>query len=192
MTKRISKTFRFRNGAWSAAFAVLGLLSFSSLMHASAFGPTVTPDGSGGYVFDYSLAPDSGSTFEHNDFFVIYDVPAAAIKSLSAPSGWNTSESLSGPNPSYGAPGTDDPTIENVVFTYTGSASISNTTPVSGFDIDSPWNAQSINWFGVQYNGANGNSISLFDAPATPEPVSLGLAGLGLGALVLIRRLRRA
>jgi len=192
VTKKILKNLPLGKSLKVSALTVVGLLSLSSLGRASAFGPTVSPDGSGGYIFDYSLAPNLGSTFETGDFFVIYDVPNIPLTSLSAPADWLPSEQLLGPDPSFGFPGADSATVENIVFTYIGTASISDTTPVSGFDIDSPWNAETFNWFGVQYNGAKGNSISLIAAPATPEPVSLGLAALGLGALALMGRRRRA
>ena len=173
-------------------FAVIAVLSSVSLVRASSTGPTVTSDGHGGYTFDYSLAPDFGSQFDTGDFYVIYDVPGIPLTAVSAPTGWAASEQLLGPDPSYGTPGADDPTIQNIVFTYTGLTPITSTTPISGFDIDSSSSAEAFNWFGVQYSNPSGNSISLEEAPTTPEPISFALASLGLVGVLVVRRLRRS
>lgn len=179
--------------------ALFGLLGSVPLLHATANGPTITSDGHGGDTFDYSVAPNFGSQFDTGDFFVIYDVPGISLTALSAPTGWTPSEQLVGPNPAYGYPGADDPTIENVVFTYTGTTPITSTTPVDGFDIDASSANEAFNWFGVQYSSsfgpADGNSISLIDAPAAPtvpEPVSVGLTGLGIAGILITRRVRAA
>ncbi|HKN60375.1 MAG TPA: PEP-CTERM sorting domain-containing protein [Candidatus Acidoferrales bacterium] len=67
-------------------------------------------------------------------FFTIYDVPGLA--SASAPADWSVTVQLVGTTPSTLTP-TDNPSVENVTFSYTSSTVVNGPATFSGFEITS-------------------------------------------------------
>jgi hypothetical protein len=90
-------------------------------------------------VFNYSAAIDATDQIVTGDFFRIYDFNGYVAGSITAPAGWTASVANSNPTPppdvilSHG----DDGTIPNLIFTYTGAASIPGPTVITGFSATS-------------------------------------------------------
>lgn len=79
----------------------------------------------GGFTWNYSANVTVDETINHGDFFTIYDFGSIAPGSNMQPTGWTFSKALLGPTPGLVTP-TDNPSILNLTWTYTG------TTPISG------------------------------------------------------------
>jgi hypothetical protein len=79
----------------------------------------------GGFTWNYSSNVTVDETVNHGDFFTIYDFGPFSLGSNTQPAGWTFSSSLLGTNPSLLTP-TDNPSILNLTWTYTG------TTPITG------------------------------------------------------------
>lgn len=86
----------------------------------SSVAPTI-----GGFTWNYSSNVTVDETINHGDFFTIYDFGAFSLGSNTQPAGWTFSSSLLGTTPSRVLP-TDNPSILNLTWTYTG------TTPIIG------------------------------------------------------------
>jgi len=163
---------------------------------------------SGVYTWNYSVSVASDETLTssgavtHSNppgtFFTIYDIGGYVTGSASAPTGWSVSVQLLGMTPS-GANVTDNASLENVTWTYTGS-NVAGPTVISGFSFKSTYgsiisgqfSAQSMNNISGGVDDQEG-PVNVPDPPA-PEPASFGLMGgslIGLG-MISRRLLRRA
>ncbi|SRR5581483_3813552 len=87
--------------------------------------PGVPAPTSGGFTWNYATNVTVDQTVNPGDFFTIYDFGTIVANSNSQPAGWTFSTSLTGTNPSLVIP-TDNPSIMNLTWTYTG------TTPING------------------------------------------------------------
>jgi hypothetical protein len=153
-------------------------------------------------LFNYSIDLATGDIINSGNFFRIYDFGGYVSGSITAPTGWTASVSLSNPTPppnvllSYG----DDPTIPNLIFTYTGSTPLTGATVLTGFS------AKTSTFTGTyaikDYVGRVSTQAGIVDsvgpnavAPNTavvPEPSSLALLlGSGLSGTCLVVRRRR-
>jgi hypothetical protein len=74
----------------------------------------------GGFAWNYSANVTVDETINSGDFFTIYDFGSIVPGSNVQPTGWTFSQALLGPTPSLVAP-TDNPSILNLTWTYSGS-----------------------------------------------------------------------
>jgi hypothetical protein len=95
-------------GAFGAS-ANAGLLPLSA---------TVTPDGTD-YRYTYGVMLTSNSTLQKGDQFVIYDFNGFIANSNTQPTGFSFTTMNVGGNPGRTVPN-DNPTMPNLVWTYTG------------------------------------------------------------------------
>jgi hypothetical protein len=95
-------------GAWATS-AHAGLLPLSA---------TVVPDGDN-YRYTYGVMLTSNSTLQPGDQFVIYDFNGLVSGSNTQPAGFAFSTMNTGGNPGRTVPN-DNPTMPNLVWTYTG------------------------------------------------------------------------
>ncbi len=79
----------------------------------------------GGFRWNYSANVTVDETINHGDFFTIYDFGSIVPLSNMQPAGWTFSQALLGPTPALVLP-TDNPSILNLTWTFTG------TTPITG------------------------------------------------------------
>jgi len=152
-------------------------------------------------VWGYQIDITSDQQVTAGDFFTIYDFGPFISGSNVQPSGWTFSSSLMTPPPSGTNP-PDDPTLLNLTWTYTGSATIPTGSTVGPFSVtvagtqfqEAPQTRAS--YFAAQATraGANGtkiNNVGQIPVPtAIPEPTTLSLLALG-GAGAVARALRR-
>jgi len=193
-----------RTLATLAAIALMLALSAAPAYAALSvnLGSLSPPNPSGAeYGYSIDMAPFSDEIVA-GDFFRIYDFAGYVPGSIFAPSGWTGSVSLVDPPP----PGItllhgDDPTLENLTFTYTGSAPIvagssgleiglfqalSTIGPADGALKDFVWSITNAEAF----NGVNGTkfvSEGAVTVPA-PEPATMGVFALAIPIMLVRRR----
>jgi len=151
------------------------------------------------WTYDVTIGPDI--RVKTGDFFTIYDF--GAVLGHTQPAGWTFTSTLLGTTPVLILP-TDDPTLSNVTFTYTGlspivgSADLGNfvlTIPSNSLNAQMPYGAQATRNGGTQdgrFASDYGTLVGPADvsgAPPFPEPTSL--AACGLAGLALLRRPRQ-
>ena len=167
--------------------------------------PPYTVDNGGGLTtFDFSASIAANDVISSGDFFRIYDFGGYVPGSAVAPAGWTASVANSNPTPppnvilSYG----DDPTIPNLIFTYTGPGSLNGPLTINGFtaQTSSYTGTFVLKDFASQVHSVSGGNVAgigaIAVAPravAVPEPSTLApfaLAGAGLLGLGLRARKR--
>ncbi len=162
-----------------------------------------TPVG-GGTEFSYTVSIASGSRVNTGDYFTIYDFKGYIAGSEFAPADWTPSVQLLGITPPSQIV-IDNPSIMNITFKYTGSASlIGPIDPVGGpgaFGADSIYSGQNV---GGQYsstthkqnpghadhNTVQANQGFVVTPSNVPETSSLMLLVPGLVPLGMILRRR--
>ena len=163
---------------------VVGLLGLNA--PAANAGFTVVLDnvsGAGPYTFSYTATIATGDAIVAGDFFRIYDFYGYVPGSIAAPAGWSVSTALSNPTPppnvilSLG----DDPTIPNLIFTYSGATPILGPQTIAGFTAQSDFNflGQTKNYAGrnTQAGGSSAgqpvDSVGSVRVPGVPEPSAM-------------------
>jgi hypothetical protein len=111
--------------------SLLGLAALSATILAAnadiipTLDPAAPASAVGGFTWNYTANVTLSQMVNPGDFFTIYDFGSFTPGSNLQPAGWTFSSSLVGTNPSLVTP-TDNPSLLNLTWTYTG------TTPVTG------------------------------------------------------------
>ncbi len=187
-----------------SAIALIGLAAAVSTVRADvipSFGGT-SPGTGTNTVWNYSINITSDQQVTSGDFFTIYDFGPFIAGSNAQPAGWTFSFSLVTPPPSGTTP-PDNPTLENLTWTYNG-ATIPTGTHLSGFSVTqltsqfqgSP--ATQAAYFAAQGTRSTGgtagtkiSNIGQIPVPVpVPEPTTLSLLALA-GAGSMWRAIRR-
>jgi hypothetical protein len=129
-------------------------------------------------------------------FFTIYDIPGLAEVNITAANWSSVTQSLGVTPSTIDGSSFDDPTLENVTFSYTGPVVHANGTDLllSGFQIISTFKGLNLNGtFTSQAtkdtgdsNGSTDQVVGLLPVPAVPEPATLLLVGGGLASLAVV------
>lgn len=161
---------------------------------------TVTPD-AGQYRWTYAIVLPTDSQIRSGDYFTIYDFAGLAPRTNSQPTNWVFSEANLGPVPAGVLP-TDDPTLPNLSWTYTGPTVSSGQLGLGNFWALSAYSEATNSAFTARTHRTSDGRIdtNITDTvvpvptappPGVPEPGTLVLAALGVPFLGLARRLRR-
>jgi hypothetical protein len=94
---------------------------------------STSPTG-GNFTWNYSGNVTVDQNVQHGDFFTIYDFGNFLAGSNTQPAGWTFSSSLIGTTPSRVKP-TDNPSIFNLTWTYTGTTPIIGSSPLGIFSV---------------------------------------------------------
>jgi len=190
----------------ATALAAFALLSAPAAARAGLVPVQVSvlPEG-GMYRFTYAIVLPTDSVLRAGDYFTIYDFDGfvagsqTSSGSIYSPN-WSASASNTGPTPSGVLP-TDNATIPNLTWTYTGAEiNIDASVGLGNFWALSLYPDTTDSWFtahtgttsGLTDNNITPTVVPVPKAPGepppgVPEPATLALAGLGLPFLALAR-----
>lgn len=177
------------------------LASFACLVSAPAgavpiFLDTVVDGPPGTHVFTYRAEFAKGEGIKTGSILVIFDFAGYVPGSIFAPAGITTNVEDSSGLPSFGF--TDDPTIPNLEFSYTGPLIDLSEQTFADFGALSIYGATTTDGFSAITVKSNGSSLiatqgGVLVPTAIPEMGSWAMMLLGFGAVGgLLRTGRRA
>ncbi len=179
---------------------ILGLVAFGTSIFV-AYGdiiPTLSnvTGSAPSFSWNYSANVTVDETVNHNDFFTIYDFSSIMPTTTTQPAGWTFSSALVGPTPSLVSP-TDNPSLWNLTWTYTGSNPIAGAIALGIFSAVTNTDQLKAGQFTAEATRSNdpqGTKIDNIGQVNVPVPEStslLPLIGVCAAALVFAPRLRR-
>ena len=148
------------------------------------------------FTWNYAANVTVNQTINSGDFFTIYDFGTIAPGSNLQPTGWTFSQALVGPTAALTSP-TDNPSILNLTWTYSGASPIVGSAALGIFSVitstdqlkDGQFTAQA-----TRNSGPNaGTKVSNIGVVSVPVPESsslLPIVGVCVAA-ALSRLLRR-
>jgi hypothetical protein len=159
---------------------------------------TITPDGEK-FRWTYAIVLPTDSRLTTGNYFTIYDFAGFVPGSNFEPADWSFSSQLLGITPTGVVP-SDDPTLPNLTWTYTGptidgQVGLANFWALSDFDQPSEGHFTARTLRSADNIGDSNITDTLVPVPAVPpavpEPTTLTLLGLGLPLIGLMRYCRR-
>jgi len=164
---------------------------------------TVTPE-AGNFRWTYAIVLPTDMKLQAGDYFTIYDFGGLVPGTNVQPADWSFSSSMVGPVPTGLAP-IDNPSIDNLTWTYNGATIPSGQVGLGNFwAVSTSGSSVTVNFTGQNPQASTGQSDrnivdTLAPAPpgpvdppsGVPEPTTMALAGLGLPLLGAARLLRR-
>jgi hypothetical protein len=179
---------------------ILGLVAFGISM-VVAYGdiiPTLSSvTGSApNFTWNYTANVTADEAVNQGDFFTIYDFSSIMPTTTTQPAGWTFSTALVGPTPALVTP-TDNPSLWNLTWTYTGAATIPGAAALGTFSAVTSTNQLKAGQFAAEAtrnNDPSGTKIDNVGSVSVPVPEStslLPLIGVCAAALVVAPRLRR-
>jgi hypothetical protein len=177
----------------SSVLIVLSIFAFASFASADITPAlaSVTPSGSN-FSWNYTAAVDSNEdVISGSSYFTIYDI--AGFVSTTAPAGWSFTTQLVGVTPSSQLL-TDDPTLINVTFDYTGGGSILGPQFALGpFTIISSTNSANLggvfSYQAGKKTGGTDQGQGPLSVPSVPEGSELSM--LGISGIAMLSAMKR-
>lgn len=163
---------------------------------------SVTPE-AGNYRWTYAIVLPTDMMIRPGDYFTIYDFGGLVPGTQSQPPDWSFMQTKLGPVPPGVTP-TDDPTIDNLTWTYNGPEISSGQIGLGNFWAVSTFSDSTEAYFTARTHRTSDGKLDTNITtttvpvprgpdvpPAVPEPTTLVLVGLGLPLLGLARFARR-
>ncbi len=202
----IRRTWVARLFAVAAAAVAVGGTAIAGIIPASV---TVTPE-AGNFRWQYAIVLPTDMKLQAGDYFTIYDFGGLVSGSQfmdpagSSASDWVMEVVKAGPVPAGLSPN-DDPTIDNLVFRYTGSTPLTGQTGLGNFGAVSTVGTSTKTDFTAQNPQGTTGEIdrNIVDTiapgvpstgeptPGVPEPTTLLLAAIGVPLAGAARALRK-
>ena len=110
------------------AFAAGGLIAYGDIIPTLSSVTGSSPN----FNWNYTANVTVDETVNHGDFFTIYDFSSIMPTTTTQPAGWTFSTALVGPTPSLVNP-TDNPSMWNLTWTYTGTTAIPGAAALGTF-----------------------------------------------------------
>jgi hypothetical protein len=179
---------------------ILGLVAFGTSVFV-AYGdiiPTLSSvTGSApNFTWDYAASVTVNETVNHGDFFTIYDFSSIMPTTTTQPAGWTFSTALIGTTPGL-VNATDNASLWNLTWTYTGAAAIPGSAAIGNFTVVTSTDQMKLGQFSAEASRSNdplGTKIDNIGQVSVPVPEStalLPLIGVCAAALLFAPRLRR-
>ena len=125
------------------------------------------------FTWNYTANVTVDETINTGDFFTIYDFGAIVPGSNLQPTGWTFSQALLGPTAPLTSP-TDNPSILNLTWTYTGSAPIVGSAALGTFSVVTSTDQLKVGQFtaeATRNSGPNtGTKVSNIGSVSVPVP----------------------
>ena len=150
------------------------------------------------FTWNYSANVTVDETVNHGDFFTIYDFGSIAPGSNTQPTGWTFSQALLGPTPAL-VNATDNPSILNLTWTYTGSTPISGSAALGIFSVITSTDQLKVGQFSAEATRNSGpnagtkvDNIGTVSVPVPESSALLPIIGVCAAAVfsTLLRRQR--
>src|SRR6266513_3508947 len=179
---------------------VLGLVLFGSISFVAR--GDIIPNlssvtgSSPNFTWNYSANVTVDETVNTGDFFTIYDFGTIAPGSNTQPTGWTFSQALLGPTPAL-VNATDNPTILNLTWTYTGSTPISGSAALGIFSVITSTDQLKVGQFSAEATRNSGpnagtkvDNIGTISVPVPESSSLLPIIGVCMSAALsrLVRR----
>jgi hypothetical protein len=147
------------------------------------------------FTWNYSANVTVDQTVNPGDFFTIYDFGSIAPGSNTQPTGWTFSQALLGPTAALTSP-TDNPSIMNLTWTYTGTTPIPGSAALGMFSVITSTDQLKDGQFTAQATRSGGPSagttVSNIGTVSVPVPESSSLLPIfGVCAVAVFSRLLR-
>ncbi len=117
--------------------------------------PTFPTAAIGGFTWNYATNVTVDQMVNTGDFFTIYDFGAFNAGSNLQPAGWTFSSSLVGTTPLTVLP-TDNPSLLNLTWTYTGTTPINGSAALGNFSVIAGTNQLTIADFAAEATRSTG------------------------------------
>src|SRR2546421_8937725 len=193
----VKKKRNSMNKKYSLLLAAITIVSLSARADIIPTLDSVTGS-SPTFTWNYSANVTVDQTVNTGDFFTIYDFGTIAPGSNTQPTGWTFSQALLGPTPAL-VNATDNPTILNLTWTYTGSTPISGSAALGIFSVITSTDQLKVGQFSAEATrnsgpnaGAKVDNIGNVSVPVPESSALLPIIGVCAAAVVLtfLRRQR--